>query len=270
MAHAILREKRPSVVFSKGGYMSVPVCWAAHRLKIPIMLHESDVISGWANRLVARWADVICLGTLETTPPGPKYAVTGNPVDPGITQGSRDDGLGLTGLSGTRPILLVLGGSQGSLSINEVIAANLDALLAVCDIIHITGKGKRTIRRSQEGYWQVPFAFEELPHLYALADLAVSRAGANTIADLAANGIPAILVPLRGVAHDHQERNARQAETSGGCIVLEQHLLNRELVSTVQKLLEPREQARMSHAIRSLFHPDATRQIAELIGRYLA
>ncbi|MDD5751465.1 MAG: UDP-N-acetylglucosamine--N-acetylmuramyl-(pentapeptide) pyrophosphoryl-undecaprenol N-acetylglucosamine transferase [Candidatus Peribacteraceae bacterium] len=269
-ARDLLVQHEPSVIFSKGGYVSVPVCLAARRLGIPIMLHESDAVSGWANRLVARWADSICLGVDRETHNTPRYVVTGNPIDPGITQGSRDDGLGLTGLSGTRPILLVLGGSQGSLAVNEAVAANLDDLLAVCDIIHITGKSKKTIRRAHAGYWQIPFAFEEYPHLFALADLAVSRAGAGVIAELAANGIPAILVPLRGVAHDHQELNARAAEASGGCVVLEQGRLDEHLVPAVRKLLEPREQARMSHAIRSLSRPDAARQIAEMIGRYLA
>ena len=270
LARTMLRTERPSVIFSKGGYVSVPVCLAARLLHIPIILHESDAVSGWANRLVARWAEVVCMGSSDATTMSPKQLATGNPVDPAITQGSRDDGLGLTGISGTRPILLVLGGSQGSLAINEAVAANLDGLLTLCDIIHITGKGKRTVRRAHEGYWQIPFAYEELPHLYALADLALSRAGANTIADLAANGIPAILVPLRGVAHDHQMQNARRAEASGGCRILEQERLNRNMIADVTMLLEPREQARMSHAIRSLSHPDATRQIAELIGRYLA
>lgn len=269
-AHVLLTSKRPRVVFSKGGYVSVPVCLAASRLKIPIVLHESDAVSGRANTFIARFADAVCLGFPGSEVKSPKTRVTGNPVRSDVTSGSRDDGLGITGLAGVRPILLVLGGSQGALAINEAIAEHLDELLRICDIIHITGEGKKTVRRSREGYWQTTFAYEELPHLYALADLAVSRAGANTIADLAANGIPAILIPLRGVAHDHQEANALCAVQSGGCRLLEQKKMNGELVPMVHALLEPKEQARMSHAIRSLHVPDATRQIAELIAGYLA
>lgn len=268
-AHTLLRERNPRLVFSKGGYVSVPVCLAAHRLGIPIILHESDVVGGLANRLVAHWARWILRGFPQGHTDA-RTIVTGNPIATSITTGSRERGLGITGLSGRKPILLVMGGSQGSQALNEAVVRTLPELLAHCDIIHLTGKGKETATGTSTGHWQATFAFEELPHLYAAADLALSRAGASTIAELAANGIPAILVPLRGVAQDHQERNARLAEASGGCRVLEQHRLSSRLLPTVRALLTPERRKIMGTAIRTLHHPEAARQIAELIARSLA
>jgi UDP-N-acetylglucosamine--N-acetylmuramyl-(pentapeptide) pyrophosphoryl-undecaprenol N-acetylglucosamine transferase len=235
---------------------------------IPIILHESDAVGGLANRLVARWATTICSG-FAPAKNEPRIQFTGNPVSASITRGEKERGFALTGFSGTRPILLILGGSQGSLAINEAVVAHLGDLLTLCDIIHITGEGKRIIQGTRHGYWQIPFAFEELPDLYAIANLALSRAGASTLAELAANGIPAILVPLRGVAHDHQEKNARRAEQTGGCVVLEQEDLPSTLVGTVRSLLPSDVRRKMGESLRTLHAPDAARQIVEVIARSL-
>jgi len=269
-AHVLLEELQPRVIFDKGGFVGVPLCFAARKRGIPIVLHESDAVSGWANWLVGKWAQAVCLG-FKGSLTGSKTIFTGNPIRSLVTTGSRQKGIALTGLSRMRPVLIVLGGSQGALALNKAIAANLTQLLEFCDVIHLTGEGKSTVAQNPPGYWQCPFAGEELPHLYAAADLALSRAGANTITELAAIGLPAILVPLEGVAHDHQRRNTEVAVESGGCVLLEQGRLSASLVSTVRHLIEAADSRRiMGNAIHSLHQPDAARQIAAVIVRQLA
>jgi len=269
-ARRLLEERKPAVVFSKGGYVSVPVCFAAQRMGIPIVLHESDVISGWANWMVSRWATAICTGFAGSMK-GSKTIYTGTPVREDMTAGSRQRGLAITGLSRTRPVLLVVGASQGSLALNQAVARHLPELLDYCEIIHLTGRGKETVVGDVPGYWQCPFADEQYPHLFAAADLALSRAGATTLMELATIGLPTILVPLEGVAHNHQRRNAEIAVESGGCILLEQRRLSSSLVETVRHLMDAPDSRRvMGSAIRALAKPDAARQIAAVIARQLA
>jgi len=268
-ARRLLLQERPALIFSKGGFVSVPICLAAKRLHIPIILHESDAVSGWANWLISRWALKICLG-FEGSMRSIKAVTTGTPVRADIVQGSRQRGLSIAGLSRMRPILIVLGGSQGALAINRAVATHLSDLLECCEIIHLTGKGKGTVIGSIPGYWQCEFAAEEYPHLLAAADLALSRSG-STLGELAAIGLPAILVPLDGAAHDHQRRNAEVAVRTGGCILLDQRHLSSALVSSVRHLIEAPESRRvMGNAIRALHRPDAARQIAGVIAQTLA
>ncbi len=271
IAREFLRELRPSVIFSKGGYVSLPVCFAARGTGIPVILHESDAVQGYANRLAEHWSAHVCLGLRPERPLRRKEVFTGNPIDPEATRGSRTQGFSLTGLSPDRPILLVLGGSQGAQALNEAVTRHLSALLSLCQVVHLTGKGKEAHAGARPGYWSTPFVIEELPHLYAIANLALSRAGAGAIAELSANGIPAILVPLRHVAHDHQVLNAKRAASSGGCLLLEQEALPQELPNVIEQLVNNQEKLKeMRSAIGTLSSPDATRQIAELLAQYLA
>lgn len=270
-----IREFKPDVVFSKGGAVSVPACLAAKHLKIPIVIHESDAVLGRANVIIAQWATAVCLGfPLQTrnsqTRKLANIIVTGNPIRPEITQGKKEEGCRITGLTGKRPVLLVLGGSQGAEALNTAVQKNIDALLGLCDIVHLTGKGKKGAS-PRRGYWTMEFAYGELPHLYAIATIALSRAGAGSISELAANGIPTILVPIRGLAHDHQMRNATTAQENGKCILLLQEDLSQEFVQTVKKLLSDTEHlSKISKSIQSLHHPDASGRIAEIIAGCVA
>lgn len=233
-AWTLLRKWLPDVIFSKGGGVTIPVALAAWMLQIPLVVHESDAVSGRATRFLSRFAKKVIRG------------FPNNPVRSSMSHGSRNEGLRITGLSGNRPILLVLGGSQGAMALNDAVAHHLDELLSFVDIIHLTGEGKglprRSVRRgsatprreAKPGYWETPFAHEELPHLYAAADFALSRAGAGSISELAANGIRGILVPLEGLAHDHQVMNA-EASSGRGFEVLRQADLARELPIFVKK-----------------------------------
>ncbi|MBU2259617.1 UDP-N-acetylglucosamine--N-acetylmuramyl-(pentapeptide) pyrophosphoryl-undecaprenol N-acetylglucosamine transferase [Patescibacteria group bacterium] len=273
---ALLKEMKPDIIFSKGGYVSVPVCLAAHKKKIPIILHESDAVSGYANRLVSRWAEVVCLGFPQTTSNVQRrmsldvgrWTFTNNPIRSEITQGNREEGLRITHFSGNKPILIVMGGSQGAQALNEAVAENLEELLKLCDIIHLTGEGKMSTQ-PRDGYWVREFAHEELAHLYAISTFALSRAGAGSIAELEANNIPTILVPLEGAAHNHQLKNAEAAAKSGQFTVLRQHKLKGQLVDIVNDTFINRGKLTVNCQMLTV-DKDASRQIAEILFKYLA
>ena len=243
-AKKILDEIKPDLIFSKGGYVSVPICWQAKRRGIPIVLHESDAIIGRANRVMSRWATKVCLGfgNPKSQIPNPKVEITGNPVRKVVTQGSREQGLKITGFSGERPVLLVMGGSQGAQAINEAVTNLLPDLLETYDVIHITGREKSSTisgsadQRINDAYWQTEFVTDQLPHLYAISSIAISRAGAGSIAELSANGIPAIYVPLRHVPHAHQEQNALIAEEQNLGKMIYQENLKTELLHSLEKI----------------------------------
>ncbi|NOS67275.1 MAG: UDP-N-acetylglucosamine--N-acetylmuramyl-(pentapeptide) pyrophosphoryl-undecaprenol N-acetylglucosamine transferase [Candidatus Peribacteraceae bacterium] len=263
-AWQVIAETQPDVLFTKGGGVTIPMAFACWMKHVPIVVHESDAVPGRATRMISRWAKVVCHGFPSSF--ADKERFTGNPVRHEISQGSRDRGLQLTGFTGNRPILLVLGGSQGATTINEFVAKNIDALLACADVIHITGEGKQGALTSRPEYWTRPFVHEDLSHLYAIASMALSRAGAGSIGELAANGIPAILVPLEGVAHDHQVKNAEAAVASGGCILTKQTKLDTEMMGNVRKLAEHSDiRSEMSANMRRLHTSDADVAIAKIL-----
>lgn len=258
-ARQAMEEWKPDVLFSKGGAVSVPVCLAAWWHGVPVVLHESDAVMGWANALVSRIATTVCLGL----PGAGNGEVTGNPVRLSATGGNRAEGLRLAELQGDRPVLLVVGGSQGAESINRAVTEQLSDLLAVCDVIHITGHGK-TAAEPRPGYKSFAFVGEELRHLYACSTLAVSRAGAGSISELAANRLPAILVPIEGLAHNHQLRNAEAAAACGGFVVARQATLGIALLPTVQRLLSA-DRTAMAEAAARFHRPAAAADIAERV-----
>lgn len=258
-SRSILRIEHPDVVFSKGGAVSVPLCLAARMAGIPIVLHESDGVMGIANRIVSVFAAKTLLGT-----------DIGNPIRTNITQGTRQEGLRITGLSGTRPITLVMGGSQGAQAINDVVVRHLQELLTFTDVIHLTGAGKRTIP-NKPGYYATEFGSDTLQHFYACADIAVSRAGAGSIAELSACGVPTILVPISGLAADHQVKNAERAAASGGVVVLQQNDLNAQLVSVIRDIIEnPVRKQTLRENFRYASGQEASRLIAETVVQSVA
>lgn len=282
-ASRVIRAWKPDVVFSKGGALSVPACIAARLRGIPVVLHESDSVMGSANRFVARIAMKVCVGFApqdmghETRDEHSylkthisKLIITGNPVRPRMTEGSREEALLLTGFSGAKPILLVTGGSQGAQAINEAVWNDLDALLDICDVAHLTGTGKlRSI--SRPGYWSSEMSSDMLHHLYAAADMAVSRAGAGSIGELAANGIPTILVPIRGLAQDHQYKNAIVARDNGGCVLLLQEELPEKLVPEISRILKDEGlRSQMRKKFSAMHHPEAAVRIAKIIAECVA
>lgn len=233
-AHSILRKIRPQVVFSKGGFVTVPVAVAAWSLGIPVVLHESDLTPGLANRLSLPFASHLCLtfpDSLEHVQG--KVTVTGTPIRPELTQGSKERGLRLCQFSKGYPTLLVMGGSLGSIILNQTIRENLHRLTAQYQIIHLCGKGNLDPKISSLRYCQLEYAQEELPDLLAAADFVVSRAGANSIFELVALAKPNILVPLsRQASRGDQILNAQSFARQGFSLVIQEENL------TIDKLLE--------------------------------
>lgn len=184
---------KPDLVFSKGGFVSFPVVVAARLRGVPVLTHESDAILGLATRLIAPFADKVLLGW--DLPLGKKYMYVGNPVREEILKGHARGALSICGFDGTRPVLFVMGGSTGSKALNDIVSKEKNGLLKHYDIVHITGDGKGRLKREKH-YYSTPYMHEEIKDFFALASLALSRAGANALAELETLQIPTLLYPL--------------------------------------------------------------------------
>ncbi len=259
-----IQSFQPDVIFSKGGLVSVPMALAAALRRVPVVVHESDAILGGGTSLVGTLATAVCLG-IDTGRHDAKTTVTGNPVRPEIVSGSRAQGLAKAGLSGQKPVLFVTGGSQGAEALNRALIDGLPKLLQHFEIIHLTGP-KKSAGAAQAGYYAAEHSGGSMGDFYAAASLALIRGGAGSISECASTGVPAVVVPLEGLAKDHQVHNAKRAAQSGGCVMLRQSKLETELVPTLIALAN--DQARlkaMSAAVRTLQEPNAARVIAMII-----
>lgn len=198
-AFLILLKKRPDKVFSKGGYVSFPVVFSAWLIGIPVLIHESDAVPGLATRLCAPFAQMIFLGYAEAGKFLDRYKekleVMGNPVRLSLYEGQATRAKKWMGFTGNKPVLLVVGGSSGSEQLNTLISQEKAALKEVFDVVHLTGEGKG-LPKKEKHYVSLPYADAELADLYALASLALSRAGASALAELETLQIPALLFPL--------------------------------------------------------------------------
>lgn len=244
-ARRIIRREKPDVLFSKGGFVSVPVVYAASNYHVPCIIHESDLTPGLANKLCFKKADKICANFPETIKylPRNKAVLSGTPIREALFNGSRERGLKFTGLSGEKPVILVVGGSTGAVRVNEAIRDILPTLLRDYDIIHLCGKGKASKEHETiEGYRQYEYINEELPDLFALATMVISRAGANSICELLALAKPHILIPLSAEAsRGDQILNAESFEHQGFSYVLrEENLTNEELLKAIKYVSDNR------------------------------
>jgi len=223
----ILKRIRPNLVFSKGGFVSVPVVFAAHKLGLPVVLHESDYTPGLANKLCIPRADKICVSfeAAASHIPTGKCVVTGSPVRQELFSGSKEKGLSLLRFDGQKPVLLVMGGSLGAQSVNELVDQILPELLKTFDIIHIRGAGKlNPDLNGAAGYAQFEYVTDELPDIFAAADMMLSRAGANAVFEILALGIPALLIPLPlEASRGDQILNAGYFKKKGYSLVLPQN-----------------------------------------------
>ena len=237
---------KPDVVFSKGGFVAVPVVTAAQKLGIPTIIHESDMTPGLANKICMRKAKKVCCNfpeTVDTFPKG-KALVTGTPIRKELYSGDRQKGLEFTGLSGKKPVLLAMGGSQGAGAVNDAIRGSLDELLETFDIVHLCGEGKLDeAYAGREGYVQYEYISAELPDLFALCDMVVSRAGANAIFELLSLKKPALLIPLGlNQSRGDQILNAESFKKQGFVEVLDETTMTRqEFTDTVEKMYKNRE-----------------------------
>ncbi|MCD7981059.1 MAG: undecaprenyldiphospho-muramoylpentapeptide beta-N-acetylglucosaminyltransferase [Clostridiales bacterium] len=232
--HLMFRLK-PDIVFSKGGFVSVPVVLAAKHARIPVIIHESDITPGLANRIAIPSATRICCNfpeTLEHLPEG-KAIVSGSPIRRELLTGDKGKACTYTGLTPDRPILLIIGGSQGSQVINKAVRSLLPSLLPKLQVIHLCGKGNLDPALADTaGYVQYEYINEELADLFAAADLVISRAGANAICELQALAKPNILIPLsKAASRGDQILNAKSFEKQGFSYVLEEERLSGETLS---------------------------------------
>lgn len=263
----ILSAVRPGVVFSKGGFVSTPFCFVAWLRCIPIVMHMSDSVPSVSDRIVGRFARVVCTGFPLDTLLGsllPRAVHTGNPVRTVIAQASKSSGMRITGFSGRRPVVMITGGSQGAQSINEEVDRMFDSLIDTADVIHLTGTGKG-IARTHARYYARPLVHEEFPHLLALADIVVTRAGAGALAEMARLQKTAIVIPLEGVGHDHQVKNARLLQQNAAIDLLPQSELSSLLIH-IRRLLDDSERREaLGENLQNIFTISASNTIAKII-----
>lgn len=242
----ILKKYKPDVVFSKGGFVAVPVVLAAAHYKIPVIIHESDMTPGLANKICISSAKKVCCNFPETLSylPEDKACLTGSPIREELLKGDRLAGLQYTNLSANRPIILVIGGSLGSVTVNTMVRKILHRLLEDYQVIHICGKGNLDESLiGTHGYVQYEYVDAPLKHLFAAADLVISRAGANSICEILALRKPNILIPLSAAAsRGDQILNAASFEKQGLSAVIEDEQLSEELLqSTIDQTYRTRQ-----------------------------
>lgn len=264
-ALGILRRLRPDVVFSKGGFVSFPVVVAARLLGLPVVAHESDLTPGLANRLIAPFAQRLCLSFPgQATASDTGKVVTGTPIRREILEGQAAQGRQALGASRDKPVLLITGGSLGAERLNEVVREALDTLTTSYFVVHICGAGK-TVEATHSDYVQFEYVGAGWGDMLAAADLVVSRAGANALFEWIALGKPNLLIPLSAeVSRGDQIENAQRALQWGvSGVLMEQDLSPASLIDALRTL----EQHAADHvsAMRDLALPDATQAIcAEL------
>ena len=245
-ANKIIKTLKPDVIFSKGGFVSVPVVLAGKKSKIPTIIHESDMTPGLANKISIPSATKVCCNfpeTLEHLPEG-KAVLTGSPIRQELLTGDKEEAKRLCGFTSDKPVILIIGGSLGSVAVNNAVRAILPELLKDFQVIHLCGKGKTDESLSNlEGYAQFEYIKHELRDIFALTDIVISRAGANAICELLALHKPNLLIPLSANAsRGDQILNARSFERQGFSIVIEEESLTNELLlESVHKLYNEKD-----------------------------
>lgn len=235
-----LKEIKPDVVFSKGGFVSVPVVRAAASLGIPCIIHESDMTPGLANKLCIPVASKVCCNFPETMKllPESKAVLTGSPIREELAKGNKVAALDMCGFTANKPVVMVIGGSLGANAINQTVRQALPKLLEDFQVVHLCGKEKvDNLLLNEKGYKQFEYLKAELKDVFAMADVVISRAGANAICELLALKKPNILIPLPASAsRGDQILNAKSFEEQGFSMVLDEDDLTENLL--VEKVHE--------------------------------
>ena len=245
-ARKYLKQFKPDVVFSKGGFVSVPVVRAAASLGIPCIIHESDMTPGLANKLCIPVAAKVCCNFPETLKllPENKAVLTGSPIRAELAKGNKIAGLDMCGFTANKPVIMVVGGSLGAANVNSAVREALPELLKDFQVVHLCGKGKMdNLLLNTSGYKQFEYIKAELKDLFAMADIVISRAGANAICELLALKKPNILIPLPAASsRGDQILNAKSFESQGFSIVIgEDDLTTDLLVDKVHELYFTRQ-----------------------------
>ncbi|MDR2618702.1 MAG: undecaprenyldiphospho-muramoylpentapeptide beta-N-acetylglucosaminyltransferase [Treponema sp.] len=270
-ARKILSREKPAVLFSKGGFVSVPPCAAAASLKIPVFAHESDLSPGLATRLNIRFTGKLFIPYLKTAdffPPGAreKLEVSGNPVRPEFFSADPAKGRAFLGLSAGERVLLVLGGSQGSREINSLVQGALKRLTSRYTVVHQTGENEGAFAPA-ERYKPYPYFRDELPHVIAAAELVICRGGAGTLWECASLRKPMVIIPLRGSGtRGDQVENAGIFEESGAAVSIADDPSPEKLSELVDSLAAD-EGRRKAMSLAGIGRTDAARHIAEAIAR---
>lgn len=266
-AWRILAKIRPQAVFIKGGYVGLPVGLAARMRRIPIIIHESDARPGLTNRVLGKHAHIIATGF-----PVKNYAAwrgkpvvfTGNPVRSSMLGTKRSDARKLLRLTARAKVVLIMGGSSGSTAINEAVAANLSELCAQYDVIHITGKAKSTKNTEIKRYHQYEFVTSELSAMLAASDCVVTRAGMNTVTEVAAYKKPLVVVPAPQLSD--QTLNASALVDAKAAVLINQQDLSSQLPSILEQVLSSKStQKELSRNVATFYRAKASVELANII-----
>ncbi len=276
----LIKEQNTQAVLGMGGFTSFAPILAGRQMKIKTLIHDSNAIPGKANKLTARFADAVLLGFEACAASFPKQKtvrITGTPVRSALRQAAkenRDDPYDFFGLNPDMKTLLIMGGSQGARGVNQAVAQSLNHLTGMgVQILHITGPADyQTVSDSYQGkemrqHAHIAAFCHRMELAYAIADLALARSGASTLAELAYFGVPSLLVPYPFAADDHQTKNALIFHEAGAALMIKENDLSAEkLAFTVNDLLrDTKKHATMKRACKALAHPDAAENIAGTI-----
>lgn len=267
----------PDAIFSKGGYASLPVVIAGWIYRIPILIHESDANPGMANSILAKFSTRVAVSypSAEIYFPSEQVVLTGNPLRSDIASGNSQKARELFSLLESKKTIFIWGGSQGAREINHRMIEILPELLKSYQIIHQTGEnnfeevkrmaGELGIKAGREGYHPISFIGAEIKDILAVSDLIISRAGSNSISEIAANGKPAIIIPISKSANNHQRMNAYAIAKVGGCVVLEESNLGEHmLIRKIKEIMENDElKNKLSTNVKAFYHSDAAEKIAD-------
>ena len=265
----LMKRYKPDVVFSKGGFVAVPVVLAAKHYKVPVIIHESDMTPGLANKICIPSAAKVCCNFPETLKylPKDKAVLTGSPIRSELLTGNKDAAYSMCGFTKGKPVIMVIGGSLGAAAVNKIVRESLDTLLEHYQIVHLCGKGKLDESlNGKKGYIQFEYIKEELKDLFAMSDLIISRAGANAICEILALKKPNILIPLPAKAsRGDQLLNANSFKKQGFSEVLdEENLSSQHFIDTINKVYKNRDS--YIHTMESSPSKDSIKRIMDLIN----
>jgi len=268
-AKALIKKLKPDIVFSKGGFVAVPVIIGAKLNGVPVIAHESDLTPGLANKIAMPFAKVVCTTFPETVKyiPDGKGINTGSPIRDELFKGDRQKGLEICGFNNEKPVLMMMGGSLGSQKINKVLREDIDRILEKYQFVHICGKGNiADIQKT--GYRQFEYLSEELTHVLAAADCVISRAGSNSISEFLALKKPMLLIPLSANAsRGDQILNAESFEKQGFAIVLKEEEMNDEsLFKNIDELFLKKET--LKAAMDKSHMTNGVENVCEIIRKY--
>ena len=270
-ARKILKKIHPDVLFSKGGFVTVPVVRAAASLKIPCIIHESDMTPGLANRLCIPVSKKICCNFPETLKylPQEKAVLTGSPIRKELFLGEKEKAVSQCGFQEEIPVLLVIGGSLGASFINQIVRDALPKLLLHYQVIHLCGKGKlEPSLESINGYKQFEYVTSEIKDFFALADVVISRAGANAICELLALKKPNLLIPLSSKSsRGDQILNARSFESQGFSLVIEEEKLSVDLLLESIQILDQNKNTYLENMEKSM-QANAAQLVVSLLQKH--